>query len=88
MMAEAKNKQQGRDEFWQMVRGICMLAVIMIHSPGTSQFPTESVSFQCWLLWRCVINFPVAVFYFLAGYFVNHDKALSGSYVRNRGGYY
>lgn len=54
-----------KQQFWQMIRGICILAVIMIHCPQGG---------AVWLGIRQVINFPVALFIFMAGYFVNPSK--------------
>lgn len=58
--------------FWQMVRGICILAVVMIHCPGGNYF--SAVDSKVWIVFRQLINFPVALFFFMAGYFVNIDK--------------
>ena len=53
-----------------MIRGVCILAVIMIHCPqGTS-----GLDQTIWLGIRQIINFPVALFIFMAGYFVNPSK--------------
>lgn len=54
-----------KSEYWQCIRGICILAVIMIHCPS---------GHEIWLGIRQLINFPVAVFIFMAGYFVNPQK--------------
>lgn len=44
----------------------------MIHCPsGIDYLPIEQ---DCWLILRQFINFPVALFIFMAGYFVNTDK--------------
>lgn len=54
---------QARDNYWSMLKGIAILAVLMIHIPLTSD--TNSI-----LATRQIINFPVAVFLFLSGFFV------------------
>lgn len=59
-----------KSKFWQSVRGGCILAVIMIHCP-TGQFGMYQA---VWLAVRQTINFPVAVFVFMAGYFVKPEK--------------
>ena len=59
-------------EYWQAIRGTCILAVVLIHSLGgfdySASYGTE------FLILRQIINFTVAVFVFMAGYFVNIDK--------------
>lgn len=60
-----------RDGFFQAVRGLCIVAVVLIHIP-----PAEAGSemFGYWLSFRQIVSFPVAVFIFLAGYFVAPEK--------------
>lgn len=58
----------------------------MIHCPnGIGQSAEE---FSAWMILRQLINFPVALFVFVAGYFVNTDKVEKNScaYLLNRGG--
>ena len=58
-------------EYWQSIRGICILAVVLIHSLGgfnySTGYGTELV------VLRQIINFAVATFVFMSGYFVNVD---------------
>lgn len=78
--------RQHKSEYWQAIRGVCILVVIMIHCPTGQEFtPTDTYA---WLILRQFINFPVALFIFMAGYFVNVDKAQHNtrSYALNRGG--
>lgn len=63
-----------KDAFWQIVRGICILAVIMIHCPNGLAYPESSADYYTWVLVRQFINFPVAIFIFLSGYFTNSEK--------------
>lgn len=58
-------------EYWQSIRGICILAVVLIHS--LSGFDYSSASNVKFVIFRQVINFAVATFVFMAGYFVNVD---------------
>ena len=53
-----------RDLFWQEARGLCIVAVIMAHLPIGEG---ENVSY--WLSFRQIINFPVACFLFISGFF-------------------
>lgn len=77
---------RGKSEYWQAIRGVCILAVIMIHCPTGQQFSTADT--YAWLILRQVINFPVALFIFMAGYFVNADRVKRNmqTYLLNRGG--
>ena len=62
--------------YWQSVRGICILAVVLIHSLQCYDFNNGIV------IIRQIINFAVAIFVFMAGYFVNIDKAGGGETMR------
>lgn len=61
-----------KKEYWQSIRGICILSVVLIHSLGgfdySAGYGTE------FIILRQIINFAVAVFVFMAGYFVSVDK--------------
>ena len=70
---------------WQVVRGICILAVILIHCPNGIPYGTGSNEFRIWFLLRSFYNFPVAMFFFMAGYFVNYEycqKARNHFYIK------
>ena len=72
---------------WQMVRGICILAVILIHCPNAIDYPYQSPEFISWISIRQLINFPVAVFIFLAGFFTKPEKVNKiRNYYHTRGG--
>lgn len=58
-------------EYWQSIRGICILAVVLIHSLGGFNYSTGYCTEFAIL--RKIINFAVATFVFMAGYFVNVD---------------
>lgn len=79
-----------KDNYWQAVRGICILAVVMIHCPNAAAYEETSAQFQIWLTLRQVINFPVATFIFLAGYFTNTKgiEVNCKEYLKIRGGDY
>lgn len=69
-----------KQQYWQIVRGICILAVVMIHCPQG----TDGLDQTVWLSIRQIINFPVALFIFMAGYFVNPSK-VNKNWLKNRG---
>lgn len=58
-------------EYWQSVRGICILAVVLIHSLGGFDYSTGYNT--AFVILRQILNFAVATFVFMAGYFVNAD---------------
>ena len=64
--------------YWQSVRGICILAVVLIHSLQCYDFNNGIV------IIRQIINFAVAIFVFMAGYFVNIDKVSSKRFSAKR----
>lgn len=77
-----------RNAFWQCVRGLCILAVVMIHCPSGIEYGAGTFPYTATLILRQFINFPVAVFFFLAGYFTNPDRVNKNyrTYVLTRGG--
>lgn len=83
-------KQKTKDVYWQWVRGICIFAVILIHSKTGIVYRNniyDSWNFDYWLIVRQFINFPVAIFIFLAGYFCKLEGyKQSFTYIVNRGG--
>ena len=86
---EVINKK--KDNYWLCIRGICILCVILIHCKngiGYQDALNYSWNFDYWLILRQVINFPVAMFIFLAGFFTNVKKVEESSvtYIPNRGG--
>lgn len=86
-----KNKViKTKDPYWQCVRGLCIIAVVLIHCRngiGYQNNSNISWNFDYWLIMRQFINFPVAVFIFLSGYFTNIESAkkLNIPYLATRG---
>ena len=68
-----------KDHFWQYVRAICILAVLLIHCSTPTAVSSKGESIY-YLFVRNLINFPVAIFFFLSGYFVktNETKLFGG----------
>ncbi len=63
-----------RDKKWQVARGVAIICVILIHCPYAIQLPHDSFGFNFWLICRQFINFPVALFFYMAGRFQNVEK--------------
>ena len=66
--------KKGRDVFWDVVKGVSIIAVILIHTTGRY---TEGGA-----VWRQVINFPVAMFFFLAAYFCHCEGSVGDFLVK------
>ena len=59
-----------RFHYWDTWKGICIIAVIAIHaSSSTSFFPENSFNWHFGFFLRQLINFPLAIFLFISGYF-------------------
>lgn len=66
-----------RDPYFQAIRGICMCAVILIHC----QAQGHSVASEYYqIVLRQIINFAVATFVFMAGFFARPYKLSGGVY--------
>ena len=76
-------------EYWQSIRGICILAVVLINSLGGFDY---TVGYDAeFIILRQVINFAVATFVFMSGYFVPVEKICNKDFsykdwILNRGG--
>ena len=57
-----------KNEYYQMIRGICIISVILIHVLD-KQNDVYADGFN--VIVRTIINFCVGIFIFLSGYFVN-----------------
>lgn len=71
-----------RNRYWQAVRGLCILTVVLIHSQF--QFGSGEVDDNLLVYERQFLNFPVATFMFLSGYFVNQDRILDRQWLTQR----
>ena len=77
-----------KDTKWQIARGIAILCVILIHCPNAINSPQDSLDFNSWLILRQFINFPVALFFYIAGRFTNYSRYTNyKTFILNRGGY-
>ncbi|TGO05378.1 acyltransferase [Serinibacter arcticus] len=86
--SETPPSTPGRDTFWDAVRGICILAVVWTHTRVGIPYDGGPYAWNVdyWLIQRQLINFAVAVFVFLAGYFVSASKVTgrAGPWLRSR----
>ena len=56
-----------RDYRWDVVRGMSIIAVVLLH--------TTSAANVAGVVWRQFVNFPVSMFFFLAGYFCHCEDS-------------
>lgn len=75
--------ERQRDSYFQAVRGICICLVILIHCQGQGN---TMIADYYQIAFRQMINFAVAVFVFMAGYFAhqyNKNGGGTGNGLRN-----
>lgn len=66
-----KTVKKHRDLYWQFIRGICILAVILVHSLSINkEYNINIINISI----RQILNFAVPVFVFMSGYFINIEK--------------
>lgn len=64
-----------RDIYFDQLRGLAIIAVVLIHTTGTmSLFTKENWNFQFLFGFRQILNFAVALFIFLSGYFLSQKQ--------------
>ena len=72
-----------RDNYWQRIRGCCILAVIFIHCQSGADAAIDSFNGFSYFIIRNLVNFPVNIFFFMSGFFVKPiDDNIS--YYKNR----
>lgn len=77
------DNQNAKQKSWQILKGLCVVAVLLIHCKSGAEYEIFSANFNYWMVLRQLINFAVPVFFFASAYFVNTKKVL-GSF----GGYF
>lgn len=76
--------EQKKDNFFLLLKGICILIVILLHSRGGWNFDEwdyfyepGSYNYTYWLILWQVLKPVVGVFIFMAGYFINQERLLN-----------
>jgi len=88
-MDEKMTAAKNREQFWQAMRGICIISVVLIHCRMGTDFKDAgpwSFNYHYWLILRQFVDFPVAFFMFMAGYFINIKgvSAQPGQFISQR----
>lgn len=80
------DNQNAKQKSWQILKGLSIVAVLLIHCKTGTEYETFSANFNYWIVLRQFINFAVPVFFFASAYFVNTKKVLGsfGSYFKPR----
>lgn len=65
-----------KSTYWQSIRGICILAVVLIHALGGYNYVDDTA----FIILRQIINFAVATFIFMAGYFIDENILKSNDF--------
>lgn len=60
-----------KSKYWQAIRGIAIICVILIHCHNGSGYSNGWRNI--WFAERAIINFPVGMFLFLSGFFVSES---------------
>lgn len=68
-------EEVGRSKFWDLVKGVSIISVVLIHTTGVDTIGG--------VIWRQFINFPVSIFFFVAGYFCRYDGGYK-AYLRKK----
>lgn len=73
-----------KDQYWQKIRGFCIFAVVWIHTSGFSNdLSYQSFDGIYYFITRNLLSFPVAVLFFLAGYYTQKCDDWLG-YIKKR----
>ncbi|MCI9361675.1 MAG: acyltransferase [Hungatella sp.] len=76
-------------ELWQILRAICIMCVVAIHSRAGISANYNKIEKGYYLIVRNLINFPVPVFFFISGYFSSISlKKYGDVHSRSSGGYF
>lgn len=67
-----------RDLYFDQLRGIAIIPVVLIHTTGTmASFNENSWNFNFLFTLRQILNFAVALFIFISGYFLSKKSIQS-----------
>lgn len=63
-----------KNSYFQMIRGICIIFVVLIHLPNGMNYNINAFEYNFWVAERCILNCAVPMFFALSGYFFNKEK--------------
>ena len=63
------NMSKTRNLWWQLIRGLCIVTVILVHCAPMMGDPFDSIDNGIFFLFRSLYCFPVAIFFYISGRF-------------------
>lgn len=75
---------QEKSQYWQSIRGISMLAIVLIHCGAAMNMPFASFDGTYYLFIRSLYSFAVATLFFMAGKFTKIENGNRGAYYIKR----
>lgn len=73
-----------KPNYWYLIRSFLIIAIILIHAPSGGNAPVDSLHFRFWFTTRQMINYPVPIFFFMAGYFIDQALVVREHFLLNR----
>lgn len=71
---------KNKNIYWQRIRGIAIIAVVYIHSQTAMGSHLNNFNGISYFLIRNILNFPVDMFFFMSGFFMNPIDDLKAFY--------
>ena len=71
-------KAEAKDNKWQIIRGICIILVVLIHVQTAAPYRAGSFDHFSWIVLRQIINCAVPLFFFMSGFFTKEEYFRNG----------
>lgn len=71
-------KASSKDNKWQIIRGISVIFVILIHVQTAAPYRSGSFDHISWVVLRQIINCAVPLFFFMSGFFTKEEYFRDG----------
>lgn len=75
---------QKKRKYWQSIRGICMLVIVLIHCGTTTELPFTSFDGTYYFFIRSFYSFAVSTLFFMAGKFTKISHGDMRGYFKKR----
>ena len=63
-----------KNQYYQYIRGLCIIFVILIHCYAGNEYPVYSFSYNFWMVVRSAIGIAVPLFFAMSGYFTKTNR--------------